>query len=339
MRKTLVIFGACAVALAAAGCGRDTAASAGDTETSSTTTPPPPVAPLTGAPDPDGAARSRCAVTVKIDNLEISQPHDGVSQADVVYEEVVEYDITRLAAVFNSQAPERVGPVRSVRRTDQTLVWPIGGVFAFSGGAPYAIESIDTAPVVQLDESRAGDMMFRDNSRPDWYTLFADVAAMYGECGPKIPPPPLFSYRAPGAPPAGTPATKVNVGFLNGYDVTWTWNPTTGSWDRTIYDEPELDSSGAVLSPRNVVVMFSDYVGGDGDGVGAEASLTGTGRLIVLTGGHQIEGTWSRPDKEQPARLLDSAGAEILLEPGQTWVELPETSYSVTVEPSVDSPS
>ena len=70
----------------------------------------------------------------------------GVHQADVVYEEVVEGGITRLAAIFNSHAPERVGPVRSVRKTDQSIVWPIGGIFVYSGGAQYAIDSINTAP-------------------------------------------------------------------------------------------------------------------------------------------------------------------------------------------------
>ena len=82
-----------------------------------------------------------------------------------MYEEVVEGGITRLAAIFNSHAPDRVGPVRSVRKTDQSIVWPIGGIFAYSGGAPYAIDSINTAPVVQLDETRAGPLMFRDHSR------------------------------------------------------------------------------------------------------------------------------------------------------------------------------
>ena len=66
---------------------------------------------------------------------------------------------------------------------------------------------------------------------------------------------------------------------------------------------------------------------------GAEAQLVGTGRLQVLTGGKLIDGTWSRPDIAHPAKLLDAAGAEIRLAPGQTWVELPEPSYSVTVTP------
>jgi hypothetical protein len=54
---------------------------------------------------------------------------------------------------------------------------------------------------------------------------------------------------------------------------------------------------------------------------------------MVFTGGKQITGTWSRPDKSRPARLLDAAGRPIALTPGQTWVELPDTSYTVTKTP------
>src|SRR5690348_9771369 len=86
-----------------------------------------PIAPLTGLPDPGGVANHRPAITVKINNTD-ARPQAGIDQADVVYEEVVEGGITRLAAIFNSHAPDKVGPVRSVRRTDQSIVWPVGGV-------------------------------------------------------------------------------------------------------------------------------------------------------------------------------------------------------------------
>jgi len=56
----------------------------------------------------------------------------GIDQADVVYEEIVNGGITRLAAIFNSHAPAKVGPVRSVRPTDTQVVWPLGGIFAYS---------------------------------------------------------------------------------------------------------------------------------------------------------------------------------------------------------------
>ena len=57
-------------------------------------------------------------LVVKLDNTRNAQPHAGLIDADVVYVEEVEYGITRLAAVFSSQTPKRIGPVRSARITD-----------------------------------------------------------------------------------------------------------------------------------------------------------------------------------------------------------------------------
>lgn len=317
-----------------AACSRgDGDAKARPARTTTTTTVAPVLAPLTGAPgDPESVRR--CAVTVKIDNTPMARPQSGIDRADVVYEEVVEGGITRLAAMFNGRAPTKAGPVRSVRKTDQSLVRPVGGVFAYSGGAPYAVASIATAPVVRLDETSAGDLMFRDGARRAPHNLYARVDAMYGRCGPRIPPPALFAFRPRGlAPRRGVPVASAVVGFRSGFAVTWTWDVGRRAFTRSIFDRPDTVVDGAVLAPRNVVIMWARYSGGTASGLGAEAELTGSGRLLVLTGGRRIEGTWSRPDAERPARLLDASGAEILLTRGQTWVELPEDSYPVTTQP------
>ena len=119
------------------------------------------IAALTGLPDPTAITKRRSALTIKFDNTPQAHPQYGVNRADVVYEEIVEGGITRLAAIFNSNLPTKVGPVRSVRRTDREIVFPIRGIFAFSGGAPYAISSIETAPVKLIDQSNAGAEIFR----------------------------------------------------------------------------------------------------------------------------------------------------------------------------------
>jgi hypothetical protein len=322
------------VVLVAAGCSSKTkhlSQRAAAIHTTTTTRPPVPVAPLTGGPDPFGVAAHRCAITVKIDNTPEAQPHYGLEQADVVYEEVVEGGITRLAAIFNSLSPDRVGPVRSVRKTDQSIVWPIRGIFAYSGGAPYAIASIDTAPVVQLNETAAGSMMFRDYSRQPPHNLYAHVDQMYARCKDGAPQP-LFKYRPSGAPVGGVPVTAVQVGFQGKYAVTWQWNPANGTWRRILFGQPEVSGVGVAIAPRNVVVMVTSYVGGDPlhSNEGAEATLTGFGPAWVYTAGREIHGSWVRPDKAQPARLLNAAGQEIRLTPGQTWVELPDRTYTIT---------
>jgi len=294
-----------------------------------TTSPPVPTAPLTGRPDPTGLARHRPAVTVKIDNTYDAHPQYGIRQADVVYEEIVEGGITRLAAIFNSSAPARVGPVRSVRRTDREIVSPLGGVFVFSGGAAYAIASIQTAPVTLFSQSNAGAMMFRDAHRPAPHNLFANVAALIHQKGRPVPPRPLFTYGM--NRPAGFVAARAfTVGFANGYAVSYAWNATTGSWDRSIFGVLDRDAAGRRVSPRNVIVMSVHYRGGAGV-EGAEAMLVGSGEARVFTRHGVVTVHWSRPSIRRPTVYTDRAGKVVALTPGQTWVELLDVSLHVTV--------
>ena len=190
---------------------------------------------------------------------------------------------------------------------------------------------------VKLDETTAGPLMFRDHSRRAPVNLYAHVNFMYGKCGPPVPSPPLFTYRAKGAAVGDAPTASVRVGFLGdpSFAVTWTWDAASGTWKRSIFGEPEDVATGTQLAPKNVVVMFVSYVGGDAahSNIGAEAVLTGHGTAVVFTAGKEILGTWSRPDKAQPAQLLDAAGNVIPLTPGQTWVELPRTGYELTETP------
>jgi hypothetical protein len=156
---------------------------------------------------------------------------------------------------------------------------------------------------------------------------------MYGASGATpIPPSPLFAYRAKKAPVGGTPASSFVVGFQAGYATTWNWDPASGGWLRSKFGGPDVDADGVRLAPKNVVVLFVQYLGGAGV-EGAEAELTGAGPAEIFTRGREIKGTWSRPDKAKPAQLLNANGKVVPLTPGQTWVELPDASYSVTVSP------
>jgi hypothetical protein len=292
------------------------------TTVATTTTLPPPTAPLTGLPDPSGTALTRSALTVKIENTPEALPQWGIDQADVVYEEIVNGGITRLAAIFNSQAPTKVGPVRSVRPTDTQVVWPLGGIFAFSGGAPYAIDSIETAPVKLVDESSAGVAMFRDPDLEAPHNLFASAPLLFAFKGTPTPPPALFTYRSATTKAVGTLVSKFVVPFPSIYPVTWTWDATTKSWDRTLFGMSDVTGTGVRESPQNVIVMFVNYV----NGIGTEnsyADLQGSGTADVFSDGREVAGTWSRGSSMADViQYHNVAGATIALTPGQTWVEL-----------------
>ena len=329
---SLVLAGV--LALAAVGCS-----GSGDNTTTTTkakptttiaTAPPPPVAPLTGLDDPSGVSQTRPVLTIKVENTEASRPQTGLEFADVVWDEVVEGGVTRFLAMYQSETTDVVGPIRSVRLTDPLVVWPVGGIFAYSGGAQYAQAAIQKAPVTLLGEGAAGDGMFRDRAKSAPHNLYGRPDALWAKGGTPIPPPALFKYRQASATSPGTPASSVRIGFQDYYAPTYTWDATTSSWLRAQDDEPHLMRSGAHIAPQNVVVMQVDYAGGVG-AMGAEAQLVGSGPVYVFTDGKVIKGTWNRPDLAQPAELRDEAGKPILLTKGKTWVELPDLSFAVEV--------
>ena len=285
--------------------------------------------PLTGLPDPRRVTKHRSALTIKIENTPEARPQFGIDQADVVYEEIVEGGITRLAAIFDAHLPLKVGPVRSVRRTDREIVSPIGGIFAFSGGAPYALASIATAPVKLFDESTAGAGMFRDPTRYAPHNLYANAQILTAMGGRAHTPQPLFHYASASAPAVGIRVGEFIVNFVAGYAVTYHWDPRTHSWPRSIFGQPDVTASHARLSPANVIVMTVTYDGGVGR-LGAEAQLVGSGPVEIFSDGRLQKGRWTRSSLERPTVYTTTSGKTILLRPGQTWVELLDRSMTVS---------
>lgn len=276
------------------------------------------VAPLTGLPDLDGTAQTRPALTVKVDNLngEGVRPQTGLDRADVVYEEVTEGGITRFAAVFQSQVPEEVGPIRSVRAIDPDLVAVIGGVFAFSGGAGPNVEKIRQAPVNAIDEDAAGDAMFRNDAKDAPHNLYGRPQALFDKGGQPVPPPALFEYLAEGEVFAGEAVTSFRVGFGPGYAPNYSYDAATRTWKRDIDSVPFTMSDLTQVAPTNVIVQFTQYTGG------GEGDVIGEGVAWIFSDGKLIRGTWSRAAREETIKYFDAAGQPVKLLPGSTWVEL-----------------
>jgi len=100
-----------------------------------------------------------------------------------------------------------------------------------------------------------------------------------------------------------------------------------------LFGKPDVTGNGVLESPKNVIVMYVDYV----NGVGAftsYANLQGTGPAEVFTDGREVTGTWSRGSSmADPLTYQTASGQVIALTPGQTWVELLNTAGVVTLNP------
>jgi hypothetical protein len=92
--------------------------------------------PLTGLAVEDEETLNRRPIIVKVSNSPaLVRPQSGIGQADLVWEHYTEAGVTRFSALFYSQAPQRVGSIRSARLIDYELAPMYQGILAFSGGS------------------------------------------------------------------------------------------------------------------------------------------------------------------------------------------------------------
>jgi hypothetical protein len=341
-RKRLIIIGAAViavgllgavVAVAASGGGSDHTASAAPSTTTlaPTTTTTPKVSSLTGLPAADPANLDRPAIIVKIDNTAPAFPlQEGVDRADVVVVEQVEGGVTRMAAVFQSQnaAP---GPIRSARNSDIAIAPSFGvPLFTNSGGNGGVLASVRASKSLidtGIDSPGAAAVYNRHQRGSGVHRFFVPIEELYAiRQGQGTPPPPLFTFRAPGEAPAGDPVTGVNVAYgRNGTKVRYDWNGT--GWARSQDGKVhQMANGGPKIAPANVIVMSTQYKNsGYVDVAGnpsPEAVLTGTGDALVFTDGHMIKATWHGIDQGGRLTFTYGLGAPVPLTPGQTFIEL-----------------
>ena len=95
-----------------------------------------PFAPLTGSLTTDLTLAQRRPLAVKVGNGDPKdRPQAGLAAADIVYEVLVEAGFTRFIAVFHSDLPSRIGPVRSVRSSDFDILEDLATPYLASSGA------------------------------------------------------------------------------------------------------------------------------------------------------------------------------------------------------------
>lgn len=286
--------------------------------------------PLTGVAT--RAAADRPALAVKIDNVDRARPQGAIDRADLVYEEKVEGSLTRLIAVFHSDVPGAVGPVRSVRTTDIDILSQLNTpLLAASGANPGVLAVVAGADLVNVNAIEAGSAYYRVSSKRAPHNLFARTADLYtagGDRGGR--PPQLFTYRDRGQTPANSTTTNgVDVDF-GSTDISFRWSASAKGWVRSQNGSAHVVIGGARLAPENVVVLEVPYGTSSIDAESPEAETIGLGRAWVFTAGRLVTGVWSRGTADEPITIVDTDGDPIGLTPGQTFIELAPPG-SVTV--------
>ncbi len=289
------------------------------------TTPAPkpkPVAldPLTGT----APRRTGPVVAIKVDNSPFARPfHRGLRQSAIIYQEIVEGGSTRLLAVLESDVAgdTEVGPIRSVRESDIELLRMFGHIaVGFSGGNTGVKASFASA-------ARRGQLIDASyDAIPPAYRL----GERRKDARNFFTTPDKLVSRRPGAGPKdiglrfgrlgkGVPTAVATGSFSPQSSIRARYDAASGSY--------VMSQAGVQIpvAPANVIVQFvkirsSRY--SDVKGNPTPYTVTeGSGRAVVMRDGQRFEGTWKRTGLGA-TRFLDTAGRDVPLKPGSTWVVL-----------------
>ncbi|MFC8504494.1 DUF3048 domain-containing protein, partial [Pedococcus sp. NPDC057267] len=314
---------ACSGGCSGTGCGAPTTTPR-TTTTTTTTTPPPGPTPLVGGP----------VLAVKIDNTPRARPRIGLDQADVVYVEPVEGGLTRLLVIFSRHQAPQVGPVRSARESDVTLLANYGRVaLAFSGSSSYTAGVLARGTQVNLSFDQSSLGFRRDHSRPAPYNVIGDPKVLLARAGGSVRPGDI-GFRYGPAIAGGAAATTVTASWPSATE-TLTWNAVRKEYLVTTDGRPDVSPSGRQYGASTVVVQFvvtKDSPNLDVNGRPTPVEqLVGSGRAVVLRGGQVFQGEWSRAAATAPTTFKANGEVVTFAPEGTVWVLLVPVGRPVTV--------
>ncbi|MDR1077136.1 MAG: DUF3048 domain-containing protein [Propionibacteriaceae bacterium] len=296
-----------------------------------------PTWPLTGL---TGQGETRPAIAVKVENSTAARPQIGLEAADLVYEQMVEGGITRYIAVYHSQLPTQVVPVRSLRPMDGPILAPLHSLVAFSGGQARFIDRAQGLGL-QMISNDAGDAGFsRVSGRSAPHNVAGDVNVFLAQANGdhQAAPQPIFTYARAGQASStqlnGVPANTVSIRISASATPRWEWNAEQARWLRFEGSKAAVNAAGQQFGAANVVALTVEVRNEGGlDPAGSpipESIVVGQGSGLLASGGAVQAITWSKADEVSPMTFRDANGRPLRLTPGNTWIELVPTTGEYT---------
>jgi len=277
-------------------------------------------------------------LVVKIDDTNMAHPQIGLEDADVVYIEQVEGGLTRLAAVFASKIPVRVGPVRSARISDIDILSQYGRVaFAYSGAQRKLLPVIAAANLEDLGAQHESSKIFTtDPNRiaPYAMVLRADLLMQkIVDENLQVDSAKSVGFVFGDNPEGGIPTQKV---IINWPAATYSaeWSEKEFRWLLSHNGKLNVADSGVVLGATTLIIQMvkispSEY-GDKFGGVTPLSETIGTGKAYVLRDGELFATTWNRPFADSGTSFTLPDGSPMLFAPGQVWVALTDREPEFT---------
>jgi len=324
--------------------------------------------PLTGlATDP--ALLQRRPLLVRIGNDERVRTNfwqAGMSSTDLVFEELIDqlgsqYINTRLTAVFLSNDPPLVGPVRSGRLVNLQFTPMLAGALANAGASDGVRWIFGKTPMINLDEYFNMPAYCYNQSHGYIGRLYTTVPRLREWLTQKglEQPAPLYGFEFSDTPPAGQHVGSITISeppWPKWAAVEWRYDPGAQEYLRYVTGAPHIDNSYSItaqwghgadcrmtsgetrtqVAASNVIVLYSRHetttiVEDSNNALSVYIDLVGQGDVDIFRDGIRIRGKWQRNSVQEFFTLVDESGKPIPLKPGSTWFEIVPIGYALNL--------
>ena len=278
-------------------------------------------------------------VGIMVDNHPDARPESGISKAKIVYEAPVEGGLTRYLAIFDSkQVVSQIGPVRSARAYFLDWMQEYGrGLYMHSGGSPEALNLIKVRNIFDANEFFWGQYYNRSQERPAPHNLYTgnvnwlEIIKKYGNKSSLFTADKAWKYSRVAGQTIGK-KSELKIPFSESYEVTWTYDAKNLNYIRSRNGIKETDKDGSEVRARNILVQITGVKEINGDSKGrVDVTTIGSGEAIILKKGAVIYGTWKKTSLTSRTRFYDKNKKEVVLIPGNTWVEIVPANVNVSV--------
>jgi len=273
-------------------------------------------------------------VAVMIDNQgNRVLPQGGIGQAQIVYEILTEYNITRYMALFWGTMPEMIGPVRSSRHYFLDYALEYDAVYTHFGWSVYAKNDIAKLKINNINGLIHGDA-FWDISKDkgnwqDSYTskdrITKQIEALKYSNEPKKTFP--FTYEDQlKVLDNGQKAEDVFIRFgtSGSSSCGYLYHASSMMFKRIRMGSPQTDrNTGEPIMVTNIIVqeIFSHKIKNDNYGCITLDNI-GSGQGYYITAGKAQKIKWTKNKRDAQTQYTAEDGKPLSLNRGQTWVEI-----------------
>ena len=293
-------------------------------------------------------------VLANIDTHPRALPHWGVAAADIIYELPIQADgSTRSLALFLTEHPDSVGPIRSARVPMASLREMWGGTYCFYGYQG-GRDSNNVKDWVTANSARkkfaAPEYLNGMTKNSQWFPRSSDQshvapynvrmdmnAVLSGGTAQANLHPFIFTDEPLDR---GEDVNGIIISYKQtnpAYVSAYQYNEATGLYDRYRNGAPYTDgNTGEACAYANVIVLRTDISWASGNPSRPVIRLNGQGVCEIFQSGKYLRGTWVRDcteTKNLKNRMvfLDENGDELPMQRGKTFIQIVDNGQPVVV--------